>query len=576
MDSAKLKRLTAAASGREPADLVVKNCRIVNVFTKQIMNGDIAVTEGHFAGIGAYRGAVEKDGKGSYAVPGLIDAHVHIESSLASPQQFAAAVIPRGTVSVIADPHEIVNVCGERGITYMAEAASCTPLRVHIMLPSCVPSTTYETAAADFNHTEMASLIREERIRGLGEMMAYRQVIDGDQEVLEKILLARRFGKPVDGHCPGISGQELSAYVAAGILTDHECSDAEELLERIDRGMYGMLRQGSAAKDLLKLLPAVNEGNAHRCLFCSDDRHPQDILATGHIDNHLRLAVSNGIDPVTAICMATFNAAQCYCLRDQGAIAPGYHADFLLCDDLQTFDFREVYIGGKLVAKDSRLIKPIPVGAYGAVSHTVHADPVEPKQLGLPLPSGRARVISLQPGSLITGSVIRDVLCDAGGWFASKNNPGLCKLAVIERHRRTGNIGIGLVERYSVTEGAIALSIAHDSHNIIVLGDRDEFMVQAVNQVIADGGGIALVSRGKVAAKLPLPIAGLMSDLPIQQICARIGQLEEIAHRELRVDPEFDPIMSLSFLALPVIPELRLTDRGLFDVNARQFVDVAL
>ncbi len=574
MDSRMLRALVSAASGKEHADFVLKNCRVLNVFSREVTDGDIAVSEGYIAGVGSYRGKEERDARGAYVIPGLIDAHVHIESSLASPEQFASAVIPRGTVSVIADPHELVNVCGNAGLAYLAEALSRTPLRVHMMLPSCVPSTPYETSAVRLGLEETASLIRDDSILGLGEMMACRQVLEGDEETLEKILLAHRAGKPVDGHAPGLTGKDLTAYAAAGILTDHECASPDELKERIARGMHVLLREGSAARNLHALLEGVNEENARWCMFCTDDRQPGDIFSSGHIDNHLRTAVSRGIHPVTAVQMATINAARCYHLRDQGAIAPGYRADFLVTEDLSEFRFREVYIGGRLKAEGNRMLEPAVTGPYDAVSSTVHADPIKPEQLALNIPSGKARVIRFQPGSLITGNEIRMVTCSSSGMFDSSENPGMCKLAVVDRHRRTGNIGIALLENYPISEGAIAMSVAHDTHNIIAAGDRDEYIVQAVNQVISDRGGIALVSCGAVAGTLPLPIAGLMSDQPIEQVRSRLETLMHIAVQELNLPSHIDPILSLSFLALPVIPELKLTDQGLFDSRLFQFVDV--
>ena len=566
MNVQQMQQLADAAAGRCEADLVLKNCRVVNVFSKGIIEGDIALQGGFIAGIGSYTGKHERDLAGSYVLPGFIDSHVHIESSLCTPEQFAAAVIPRGTVSVVADPHEIANVCGAAGILYMIEAAGRTPLKVHFMVPSCVPATPYETAGAEIDASMIQELLTHPKVLGLGEVMAYPQVVQGEHSILEKIAAAEALGKPVDGHGPGLSGKELSAYAASGILTDHECAAPEELLERIDRGMYVLLREGSAAKDLLNLLKGVTPDNAHRCLLCTDDRQPEDLLAAGHIDNHLRLAVSAGIDPVTAVQMATINSANCYGLTRQGAVAPGYRADLVVVDDLQDFAPRQVYIDGILRAQDGELIEPIQTGSFAQVTGTMHAQQILPKQLALKIPSETVRVIGLHGGSLVTTQVIRKVRRDAEGCFAYDAEKDICKLAVVERHHRSGNIGIGLIEGYGLKGGAIALSISHDSHNIIAAGDSDADIARAVNRVIELQGGIVLISRGETAGELALPVAGLMSDLPADQVRNAVRTIEQTARSTLQVTADIDPVMTLSFLALPVIPELKLTDQGLFDV----------
>ncbi len=574
MDRSILESLTAAASGRNLADVVLKHARIVDVFSHRIITGDIALCQGYIAGIGSYRGVKERDLQGAYVIPGLIDAHVHIESSLASPQQFSNAVIPHGTVSVIADPHEITNVLGEAGIVYMIQSSAQTPLKIHMMLPSCVPATAYETSGAVLDASDTARLIKQEYLLGLGEMMAYPQVVSGDPEVLDKIHAALAAGKPVDGHSPGLLGKELSAYAAAGIRTDHECSTPEELLQRISRGMYVMLRNGSAAQDLPSLLEGVDEYNARWCLFCTDDRQPEDILRRGHINENLRIAVKHGIDPITAVQMGSINAAQCYGLARQGAIAPGYYADLVVVDDLESFHVRDVYMNGELMASGGRMVEDIPSGDITGTDQSMHAKPLSASQLDVIIPSRRARVIKLQPRSLVTKLVEREVKTDNRGVFLFDPESPLRKLVVVERHHCTGRASCALVEGFGVTGGAIALSIAHDSHNIIAAGDNDEDIQLAVNQVIEDRGGIAIASKGRISGTLPLPIAGLMSDLHIEEIRSRLASLEEIAWMVLRVSEDIDPFMTLSFLALPVIPEVKLTDKGLFDVNHFSYIPV--
>ncbi len=568
MERETLQRLVECASGRAEADLVLADCRVVNVFSGQIIHGDIALCSGYIAGVGSYKGKAVRNLGGKFVLPGLIDAHVHIESSLASPEQFASAVIPCGTVSVAADPHEISNVCGTEGISYMMRASSRTPLKVHMMLPSCVPATEFETSGAHLGLDELSSLMQSGSVLGLGEMMAYPQVVSGDKETLDKIFMARRWGKPVDGHSPGLTGKELTAYAAAGIVTDHECSTAEELRERIELGMYVLLREGSAAHDLARLLEGVDEHNAHRCMFCTDDRQPGDILRHGHIDNHLRIAVRQGLDPITAVRMATINAALCYGLKEQGAVAPGYCADLAVVDDLENFRMREVYIDGILRAEDGVMVEDIQTGDFSSVTDTMNIRYLEKASLQLHISRSRARVIQLQERSLVTRMVERTVRKDSRGYYLHDPASPLNKLVVAERHKNTGNIGVALVENYGISGGALAVSIAHDSHNIIAVGDSDRDIILAVNQVIRDRGGIAVCADGDIISTLPLPIAGIMSDRPIAEIRKKFEELEDAAREHLGINSGIEPVMTLTFLALPVIPDIKLTDKGLFDVLA--------
>ncbi|MBU1002468.1 MAG: adenine deaminase [Proteobacteria bacterium] len=569
-----LKTRIDMAMGREPVDLLVTNVKVLDVFSGTIFESPVAIGQGEFIGFGEYEAREVLDAGGRTMLPGLIDAHVHLESSMVSPRQFAACVLPRGTTTVIADPHEIANVLGADGIRYMLEATRALPLDVRIMLPSCVPATPFENAGAVLNAADLAPLLGLHGVLGLGEVMNYPGVIHADPQVLDKLLLAHQAGRMVDGHSPGVSGRELTAYAAAGIRSDHECSTPEELAERVRLGLYVLLREGSAARNLTTLLTGVTPENARRCLLCTDDREPADLLARGHIDHSLRLAVRSGLDPVTAVRMATLNTAECYGLAHKGAIAPAYQADFVLMDDLYDFVPQQVYVAGQLVAAQGRMIADLPDASIQAVSSTVHLAPLGPDSLELRLDRPRANVIGLIPDSLVTRALLRDVILDGNGRFLPHNNPGLSKLAVIERHKATGNVGLGIIEGYGVRGGAIATTIAHDSHNIVVAGDNDADMLTAVADIQAMGGGVTLCRAGEIIARLPLPIAGLMSDRPACEVAAQLGLMLQAAHEQLGVESAIQPFMTLSFLSLPVIPELKLTDTGLFDVRSFRHIGV--
>ena len=563
-----IERLIDVALGRTPADVVLKNGTFVNVFTGQVQRGDIAIACGKVAGIGAYEGEREYDIRGKVAVPGLIDAHVHIESAQLSPEEFARLVMPRGTTTVIADPHEIVNVCGVDGAQYIARAAQNTPLEVKLMLPSCVPATPFETSGACLTGEQTAALLQGDAFFGLGEFMNAPGVLGKDAEALQKLEGARAAGKLVDGHAPGLEGEALNAYIAAGISTDHECTCAAEAAEKASRGMYVHLREGSAACNVAENCGAVTAANLRRFLFCTDDRHAADICAHGHLDAALRTAVQAGMSPVWAVIIATLNAAECYGLRGKGAIAPGYDADIAVFDDLENFHCAFTFKNGELAA-----IEGMPLFGTGqkylpdCVRDTVHVGGISPDSFRISLKGGYANVIRVQPGSLVTGRSVRAV-ASAGG-DVDLRGTDLLKLAVVERHRGSGNIGLGLAEGCGLWGGAIATSVAHDSHNIIVLGDNNADMAAAVQELARIGGGMAVVGRGRTAS-LPLDIAGLMSSQPAEECAARAAALDEAAY-ELGFSREFSPFMALSFLALPVIPSLKLTDRGLFDVEKFDF-----
>lgn len=569
-----LEAMVHAAAGRKPADLLVRNARIVDVFSGHIVEAPLAIGAGRVLGFFETEAEQELDAKGSYLLPGLIDGHVHIESSLVSPTQFARLLLPRGTTAVIADPHEIANVCGLAGIRYILDATKDIPLDVRVMLPSCVPATPFEDAGATLGAAELAALMEHPRVAGLGEMMNYPGVVEGFGDVLDKIALALNAGKAVDGHSPGLDGRGLATYAVARIGSDHECSTIEEMHERIRLGMYVLLREGSAARNLATLARGITPANARRCIFCTDDRQPEDILNHGHIDNHLRMAVAAGVDPITAVTIATLNAAECYNLRDRGAIAPGRVADFVLVEDLKQFTVQQVWAQGKLVAQDGAMTIDLPETNTPEVMDTVRIAPLADTAFALPLRTGVANIIGVLPHSILTEARQRDVVAGADGLFHAAQNPGLVKMAVVERHHATGNVAVALIEGYGLTGGAIATTVAHDSHNIVVAGDNDTDMMAAVHDLVRMGGGITMCCNGAVRAHLPLPIAGLMSDQPGPEVSAALADMLRIAREELHVAPGIEPFMTLSFLTLPVIPELKLTDRGLFDVRSFSFTAV--
>ena len=569
-----LKRLIDVAAGRRKADLVLQNARIVNVHTHEVSDGSLAVDQGVIAGIGAYEGRKELDLNGAYLLPGLIDSHVHIESSLVSPEQFARLVVPRGTTTVIADPHEIANVAGLEGIRYMISAAKKAPLDVYFMLPSCVPSTSFEHAGAVLDAAALEELIDDDAVLGLGEVMDYPSVAAGDEGILAKIALAAKRNKPIDGHGPMLEGRGLNAYRAAGIQTDHECSTLDEMRDRLRIGMRILIREGSAARNLSTLIKGVGPHTSRYCSFCTDDKQPEQILSEGHIDHSLRLAIENGLDPLTAIQMGTLNAAEGYGLARKGALAPGFDADMIVVDNLRHFTVQQVYKRGVLVARNQEALFAVNTPDISRVSGSVKVGELSQESFRLKLRGDLVNVIHLHPGNLITEKAVRKVYIDEQGFFVHREKLDILKLAVIERHRGRGNIGLGLVEGFQLKNGALATTIAHVSHNLIIIGDNDRDMLTAARELISCGGGMCAVREGKVLDTLPLPIAGLMSNEGADQLNQRLSRINRTAYEALRVNPQVDPFMSLSFLALPVIPELKLTEMGVFDVTNFEFIDI--
>lgn len=567
--SSGIGELIDAASGRRPADLVLKNARTVNVFTGEILSGDIALTGGRIAGIGEYAGAEELDLHGGYALPGFIDAHMHLESTMTLPSEYARAVLPRGTACVVADPHEIANVAGIEGIRFLMEHSRDIGLDIYFMLPSCVPATPFDSSGASLDAAALALLKGADRVLGLGELMDFEGTAQGREDILAKLELFR--DRIIDGHAPDLSGKKLNAYAAAGVMTEHECGNAEEMLEKLRLGFYILIREGSAAKNLTELIKAVNPGNLGRCLFCTDDRHLGDILREGHIDNNIRLAVKNGLDPVNAVRMATINAAQCYGLKGRGAIAPGYAADIVIVDNLEAFNIQRVFKNGKPVARSPGNAGRRPA-VSGAVADTVKPGGIDKAKLVIPMQGDLARVIRIKPESLLTEKFVRPV-GTAEGRFVRLRDDDPLKLAVVERHRASGRVGLGLLDGFGLKGGALASTVSHDSHNMILAGDNDEDMLLAVKELTAAGGGITAVSGGKVLKTLRLPVAGLLSLNTCEEVNRELAELLDIAHG-MGVPAGVEPFMTLSFLSLTVIPEIRLTDRGLFDVVEQRLISL--
>lgn len=573
MEKAALKKRIDVAAGRIPADLVIKNCKIVDVYNASVVEGNnIAFADGIIAGIGAYEGIQEIDAKGAYALPGFIDGHIHIESSYVTPEEIGRLLVPHGATTIIADPHELVNVCGMDGMNYMLEAATKTKLDIRFMLPSCVPATPFEHAGAVIDATAMQHPIKNERILGLAEFMNYPGVIFADDEVLNKLLVAINEGKLIDGHSPGITGQDLNAYAVTGIRNDHECSTVEEMLDRLSRGMYVLLRQGSACHNLRTLLKAVTPLNSRRCVLCSDDRQPETILKLGHLDNHLRICVEEGIDPMIAIQMASLNAAECFGLRDRGAIAPGLRGDIVLVDNLSEFHVQRVFIQGEEVAKDGVYLPEVHFCDTSAVRGSFHVKEFSKEKLTLTLKSNHVNVIDILPGGVVTGKAAAVITRNQQGEFVYEPSKDVVKVAVVERHQNTGNVAVALLRGYGIQTGAVALSIAHDSHNIITVGTNDEDMAFAVFQLIEQGGGIVLAKDQTVISSMPMVVGGIMSDQSGEWVSEQLTKIHEAAYEQLGISREVEPVMTLCFMSLAVIPELKLTDMGLFDVTKFSFI----
>jgi adenine deaminase len=565
---ASLKEKIRIASGDGMADLLIKNGRVVDVFSGEIVKKDVAIFGGVIVGFGDYRAREIIDVKGDFLCPGLIDGHVHIESSMVTIPEFARAVLPYGTTSVVIDPHEIANVLGREGIHFMAESAKGIPLNIFIMVPSCVPATHMETSGATLKAADLKPLLKEPWAIGLAEMMNFPGVIFRDPEVLKKIEMAK--GKRIDGHAPMLSGKGLYAYLAAGIRSDHECTTPKEAQEKLKNGMWIMIREGTTARNLRSLIPLVHPKNSKRFFFVTDDRHPKELLEEGHIDSMVRQAIQWGLDPVLAIQMATLNAAEYFRLDDLGAIAPGYRADVISFDHLGRFQIKKVFKDGKLVAENNNvLFSPIHKRKISNVKGSVRIKSLKKDAFLLRSEQSLAKIIQLIPDQIVTKKVMKRVLLKDGAAHPNVKED-ILKIVVVERHRATGNIGIGFVQGFGLMRGAIGSSVAHDSHNIVLVGTNDADMLKAVEVIQTMKGGLTAVSDGKVLASLPLPIAGLMSEASVAQVNLQLEALHRASKTLGCKIP--DPFMTLSFLSLPVIPELKLTDKGLVDVNQFRFI----
>ncbi len=564
----------AVASKRQRADIVIKNGKIVDVFTHNVIEEDIAIVDGKIVGIGTYDGHTIIDAKGKYVCPGLIDGHVHIESSLVTPSEFARVVVPHGVTTVITDPHEIANVAGTKGIEFMLNDSNNIPLDVYVMLPSCVPATDFEHAGATLHAEHLAPFFSHPRVLGLAEVMDYPSLLEGKQPMLAKLAAAMEANKLIDGHLAGLDETAINVYRSAHVHTDHECVTVHEAIARIQRGMYVLIREGSVAKDLNKLLPAINTYNARRFLFCTDDKHIDELVTEGSIDHHIRLAIQAGMNPLTAIQMATLNAAECYRLYTKGAIAPGYDADFLLVEDLPSFSITHVYKKGALVAENGRATFSVAKATSidKAITQSVHAKKITKEDVQIPFTRGKqANVIQIIPNHLHTKRIVTEVDVE-NGVFQPSIERDLLKLVVVERHRGLG-VSVGIVNGFQLKKGAIASSIAHDSHNIIATGTNDDDIINAIEHIKHINGGLVVVDNGHVLADLPLEIGGLMTARTYEEVLGRLQTIHN-ALTTIGASDEFNPFITLAFLALPVIPELKLTDQGLFDVSSFQFIDV--
>lgn len=558
-----------AARGEIYADLLIKNAQVINVFSGEIQKTDVAVFQGMIAGFGRYKAKKTIDIRGMYLSPGLIDGHVHIESSMVLPLEFAKGIVPLGTTIVVIDPHEIANVFGLEGIKFMAKYGKNIPLDIFIMLPSCVPATDMETSGGRLGYHDLSIFADKPWVLGLAEMMNYSGVIYRDNSVLKKIGIMK--GKVIDGHAPGLSGKSLSAYISAGIRSDHECTTIEEAREKLEKGMYIMLREGTIAKNLKTLLPLITTENSRRFMFVTDDRNPVDIINEGHINFMVKTAIKWGIDPITAVRMATLNPAEYFHLNEFGAIAPGYNADFIVFDSLKNFNIKKVFKKGRLVAENGYLIPEILSEHPIHLRSSMNVRPLSADDLKVKAGGRLIKVIEIVSGQLITRKRIEKARVEKGE-IISDVDRDILKVAVIERHLASGSVGIGFVKGFGLKRGAIASSVSHDSHNIITVGTNDRDMLSAVNEIIHLKGGQVVVKDGKVIESLPLPIAGLMSDKSLNEVKEGVERVNFAAKRlgcKLT-----HPFMSLSFLSLPVIPELKITDKGLIDVEKSKIISL--
>ena len=573
MEKQKLIKLIDVAAGRKKADLVLKNAKIVDVFQAKILTGDIAISDGYIAGIGgSYQGVEECNYTGKYVAPGFIEAHIHIESSYVSPEEFSRVFIPRGTTTILADPHEIVNVAGLKGLDYMVNAAKNAKMDIRYMMPPCVPATNFETSGADLYADDMEDALKTGEVDGLAELMNFPGVINADDKMIDEILMAKKYGARIDGHAPQVVGKDLNAYIAAGPANDHECSTLEEAEERLARGMYLLLREGSVTQDLRKLLPIVNTANSRRCLLSGDDVQAKTAINKGDLDNSIRICIDEGLNPITAIQMATLNPAE-YCgLNDRGAIAPGRRADMVVFESLEDFAVEETYILGEKLSQGNKYLGEVNYYPIDSVESSMHVKDFTREKLQLHLNSDKVRAIGVVPGEVLTTEEHVTVKRDGDGNFVYNDQEDVTKIVVVERHHNTGNVNVNLLSGYGIKAGAIAISIGHDSHNIIATGTNDDDIFMAVNELIKQEGGAVVVKDEKVISRMELKIAGLMCNLSAEKMIAQQDALDEAVHEELGVPDNVNPVMTLSFMTLAVIPKLKITDKGLVDVEKNAFV----
>lgn len=562
------KHLIRVAQGLEPADLVLKNAEVFHVYTGEFILCDIAIADGYIAGTGSYFGIEEIDMQGRYITPGFIDAHVHIESSMLTPYQFAKAALPCGVTTIVTDPHEIANVCGAKGIQYMLDATEQLPLNVYFMLPSCVPATDFEDSGAVLLAEDLEPFMEHPRVLGLAEVMNAPGVLQQDENVMAKLEMAGK-GR-IDGQAPGLTSSQLMGYAAAGITTDHECITKEQALDRLRAGIKVMLREGSAAKNMRGLLPTVNPDTAPYFMFCADDKIPAELLDSGYINYMVKTAVEEGVSVANALQIATINAARHYGIKDAGAILPGRRADLLVFDNLDEWKPRQVYKDGRLAVDNGRLLQEGRNCDSSSLEHTVNLAPVTVESFRLPLKTEMANVIGLVPYQIVTNKAVLSVK-RVDGCAVSDVENDILKLAVLERHHATGNIGLGLVKGFGLKRGALASTVGHDSHNLIVIGTNDEDMLAAVQELQRIGGGICIAEDGQIRGVLPLPVGGLMTNEPALMVAKQQAEMIALA-REMGVPEFYSPFLTLAFLSLPVIPSLKLTDRGLVDVDSFKFI----
>ncbi|MEW5821056.1 MAG: adenine deaminase [Cyanobacteriota bacterium] len=564
-----LENRIKVARGINRAELLLKNARVINVYSHDIHKTHVAIHSGQVVGFGNYDAKEVIDLDGAFLSPGFIDGHVHIESSMLTPKEFARSVMPSGTTAVISDPHEIANVLGIEGIRYLIEANRSTPLDLYMMFPSCVPATNMETAGSQLSSSDLAMYLNEKWVLGLAEMMNFPGVLNQEESVLLKITLATNAGKRIDGHAPGLSGKDLCAYIGAGISSDHECTNPEEAMEKLRLGMHIMIREGTVAKDLEALLPIITPENSRRIIFCTDDRYPHDL--EHHISAMVQRAVEYGINPITAIQMASLNTASYFRIPNVGAISPRHKADLLIFDDLKEFKPRMVIKNGKIVAQNGVYLAPSEYKEPPPIRGSINVKWLEEEQFRIPAEGDKIRVINAIPGQLLTRESIEDAKIE-DGYAVSDPDRDILKIAVIERHMASGNIGLGFVKGFGLKAGAIASSVAHDSHNIVVVGVTDADMLHAAVDLVKSQGGKVVVKNQRKLEILPLPIAGLISNKSVEEVKLKMNSLKKAA-KSIGSTMD-DPFMALAFMSLPVIPELKVTDKGLVDVREFQFTPI--